>query len=90
VSATTLLDELRAAGIWLNRDGDDLSYRTRPGVSIAPHREQITTHKPALVTELRLREAIVAAASAVHARFDRERYDELWRRWSELQAEEIT
>jgi len=59
-------------------------------VSIAPHRAQITEHKRALLTELRLREAIVAAASAAHGRFDREHSDELWRRWSERQGEEAT
>jgi hypothetical protein len=84
-----LVDTLAAAGVRLSLAGNDLRYQTQPGVSIAPYREQITEHKLALVTELRLREEIVAAAAAVHARFDRERYDELWRRWSELQAEEM-
>ena len=82
-----LLDDLAAAGVRLSLAGDALRYETRPGVRIAPDREQIITHKPALVAELRLREEIVAAASAAHARFDRQRYDELWHRWAERQEE---
>jgi hypothetical protein len=82
-----LLDQLAAVGVRLSRASEDLRYQTQPGVSIAPYREQISTNKPALLAELRLREEIVAAASAAHARFDRQRYDELWHRWAERQEE---
>jgi hypothetical protein len=85
MSAGALVDALASAGVRLSLADDGLHYQTRPGVSIAPYREQITEHKPALLAELRLREEIVAAAPAVHACFDRQRYDELWRRWGELQ-----
>jgi hypothetical protein len=89
VSTGALVDELAAAGIRLTPAGDDLRYQTRPGISIAPYREQIVTNKPALVSELRLREEIVAAASAAHARFDRHYFDQLWAEWQRLQNEEI-
>ncbi len=89
MNAAALLRELEAAGVRLSLKGEGLHIQARPGVSIAPHREQITEHKRALVTELRLREEIVAAASAAHARFERARFDELWRRWSELQEENV-
>jgi hypothetical protein len=84
------LDELAAAGVRLSLEGDALRYQTRPGVGIAPYREQIAVHKLVLVTELRLREEIIAAASAAHSRFDRQQYDRLWGEWHALQAEEMT
>jgi len=52
VSAHALLAELRAAGAQLSLAGDDLRFQTRPGVSIAPYRERIAAHKPALVALL--------------------------------------
>jgi hypothetical protein len=87
VSAGALVDELAADGVRLSLAGDDLCYQTQPGASIAPYQERIREHKPAVLAELRRRAEIVAAASAVHARFDRQHFDELWRRWSELQEE---
>ena len=90
MSAGALVDELAAAGVRLSLAGDDLRYQTKPGVSIAPSREQIVTNKPALIALLRLQDEIVAAASAARASFDRAAYDELWRRWHALQAREVT
>src|SRR5688572_23924343 len=90
MNAATLLDELAVAGVRLSLAGDDLRYQTRPGVSLAPYREQITAHKPALLAELRLREEIVAAAMIATVAFDRRRYDALWEHWHARHAEEIT
>jgi hypothetical protein len=88
--SAALLDELAAVGVRLSLAGDALRYQTRPGVSIAPYREQITTNKSALIALLRLQDEIVAAATPALASFDRAAYDELWRRWQVLQAEETT
>jgi hypothetical protein len=85
VTAAALLAELNAAGIRVTRQDDQLRVRANPGVSITPFRESITGHKPALLAELRLREQIVSAAPVAEASFDRAAYDELWRRWAELQ-----
>jgi hypothetical protein len=52
MSAAALLAELDAAGVRLSLAGDDLHFQTRPGVSIAPYREQITANKPALLAAL--------------------------------------
>ena len=87
MSAAALVAVLDAAGIYVSRAGDNLRVRAQPGVSLAPSAEDLRQHKQALLAELRLREEIVAAASVSHARFDRARYDELWRRWSERQEE---
>jgi hypothetical protein len=84
------VDRLAAAGVRLSLAGDALRYRTRPGVSIAPYREQMVTNKPALIALLRLQDEIVAAATTALASFDRAAYDELWCRWQVLQAEEMT
>ena len=84
-----LLAELTSAGLSLTHSGDDLHYRTRPGVRIAPYREQIITHKPALLTLLALQDEIVRAASAAQNAFDRVAYDALWQRWYAWQNEEI-
>ena len=53
MSAAALLAELDAAGVRLSLAGGDLRFQTRPGVSIAPYRERIAAHKPALVVLLR-------------------------------------
>jgi hypothetical protein len=87
VSAAALLVELNADGVRLSLAGDDLRYQTRPGVSIAPYRDRILENKPALLRELLQRE-IVAAATAEPARFDRDAYDQLLRRWPDLQDQE--
>jgi hypothetical protein len=57
MNAATLLAELATAGITLSRNGDRVHYLTRPGISIAPYRDRITAHKPALLDTLRRREA---------------------------------
>jgi hypothetical protein len=88
--SAALLDELAAAGVRLSLAGDALRYQTRPGVSIAPYREQITAHKPALVALLALQDEIVAAASAARDAFDRAAYDALWARWHALAEQEMT
>jgi hypothetical protein len=85
VSVTALLSTLEASGVRLSRCEGDLKYQPRPGVSIAPYREQIITNKPALIALLRLQEEIVAAATAAQSAFDRQRYDALWERWYALQ-----
>ena len=77
MSAATLLAELEAAGVHLSLAGDALRVQTRPGVSIAPYRERIATHKPALLLDL-LKAAIVAAATAPSDDFDRQHFDRLW------------
>jgi hypothetical protein len=89
VNAAALLDELTAAGVSLTRSGDDLHYRTHPGVSIAPYCDQIITYKPALLTLLALQEEIVRTAGAARDAFDRAAYDVLWERWHTLHDEEI-
>jgi hypothetical protein len=87
VTPTALLADLDAAGVHLTRAGDDLRYRTRPGVSIAPFREQIAANKPALLALLALQGQIVEAASAARERFDRDTYDRLWREWYDLERQ---
>jgi hypothetical protein len=81
------LDALATAGVSLTRAGDHLRYQTRPGVSISPYREQITTHKSALLTLLALQDEIVRTASAARDAFDRQHYDEIWSRWHARQEE---
>lgn len=66
MSAAALLTDLDAAGVRLARAGDDLHFETRPGVSIAPYREQITAHKPALLATLRQRELDAEVALLEH------------------------
>jgi hypothetical protein len=52
VNARALLAELEASGVRLTLAGDGLRCRTRPGVSIAPFRERIAAHRPALLATL--------------------------------------
>jgi hypothetical protein len=87
VSAPALLAELEATGVRLSLAGDDLRYRTQPGVSIGPYREQITAHKPALLALLAVQDEIVAAASVARAAFDRQHFDSLWAEWHALQVQ---
>jgi hypothetical protein len=89
VTAAALLDELGTAGVRLSLSGDDLHYRTRPGVSVAPFRDQITAHKPTLLTLLALQDEIVAAASAAQSAFDRAAYDQIWAEWHMLAEQEM-
>ena len=90
VSTAALVDALHAAGIRLSHDSGDLVADVLPGANLDRYREQITAHKPALLAELRLREEIVAAASAARDAFDRQRYDALWAEWHELHTTEAT
>ena len=53
MTARAFLAELRAAGIRLGRDGADLIAEVRPGADLAPFRDHILAHKPALVAALR-------------------------------------
>ena len=87
MTAAELLTELEAAGVRLTLAGDDLHFRTRPGVSIAPFVDQITAQKTALRKELLQRE-IVAAVTVAPADFDRRHYDDLWVRWTAVDAGE--
>ena len=77
-----LLAELEAADIRLHLDGDDLLAAIGLEASLDPYRERIAVNKPALLTELRLRRAIIAAATAQPDAFDRPAYDALWARWT--------
>jgi hypothetical protein len=61
VSARALLADLAAAGVRLSLAGDDLRFQTRLGVRIAPYRDRIATHKPALVRLLRARQPVEAS-----------------------------
>jgi anti-sigma-K factor RskA len=85
LSASALLDALCAAGVRVSREGEDLRAVCDPGVRLAPFADAIRGHKPAILAELRLRERIVAAATAPTESFDREGYDALWAEWRELQ-----
>jgi hypothetical protein len=87
VSASTLLDELAAAGIRLSREGDDLIADVRPGAELDLYRDHITNHKPALLAELHRREEVVSAASTARDTFDRQHYDQLWVEWHTRQKE---
>jgi hypothetical protein len=62
MSASALLAELDAAGVHLALAGDDLRFRTQPGVSVARYRERITAYKPALLAAVRQRELAAEAA----------------------------
>jgi hypothetical protein len=86
MNAAALFAELAAAGVHVSRDGDSLRVRGGRDGSIAPFLETIRHHKPALLLEL-LQTEIVAAASIDPAHFDRQHYDELWRRWRALNQE---
>jgi hypothetical protein len=90
VTHAELLVELEAVGVRLSLAGDDLRFQTRPGVSIAPYRERIVRRKTVLVALLHLQGEIVSAATAARDAFDRQYYDELWRRWYALQKQETT
>jgi hypothetical protein len=81
LNAAALLLELDAAGVRLWPEGDDLYFQTRPGVSIAPYREHIMAHKPALLAEL-LKARIIEAVAVDPANFDRAAYERLWERWT--------
>jgi hypothetical protein len=81
--AAVLLTELEAAGIHATRRADTVRVRAAPGVDITPYRERIVQHKPAILIELLQRE-ILEAAAAVGEDFDRDAYDQLWRRWYAL------
>ena len=80
MTTAALLSELDAAGIRLSLAGDALRFQTRPGVRIAPYREQIAAHKPALLAEL-LKARIIEAVTVEPADFDRAEFDRLWTRW---------
>ena len=85
MSAAALLAELEAARVQLSLAGVDLRFQTRPGVRVAPYREQIVAHKPALLVEL-LQRRIIEVVTVEPADFDRAEYDRLWTRWHELEA----
>lgn len=87
MSARALLAELERAGVRLSLAGDDLHVQARAGVSIAPYRERIIAHKPALLAEL-LKARIIAAVTVEPERFDRAEYERLLARWKALAASE--
>ena len=90
MSAGAFIDELAGMGIRLSRDGDDLAADVLPGASLAPYRDRIREHKPALLNLLALQDEIVRTASAARDAFDRQLYDGLWERWHALHDEEMT
>ena len=85
MSARALLADLEAAGVRLSLAGDELRYQTRPGVSIAPYRDRITAHKPALLVEL-LQRRIIETVTVAPEHFDRTELDRLWARWKAHEA----
>ena len=87
--AAALLDDLDATGVRLSLAGDDLRYRTRPGVSIAPYVERIRQDKPALLKEL-LQRQITAAVTVEPECFNREAYEALCQHWHTLDAKEAS
>jgi hypothetical protein len=87
VSAPALLDELAGAGIRLSREGDDLIGDVLPGATLAPYRDRIREHKPALLTLLALQDDIIRTASAAQDAFTRQHYDQLWVEWHTRQKE---
>ena len=87
-AAAALLADLESAGVHLSLAGNDLHYRTRPGVSIAPFRDRITDHKPALLMEL-LKAEIVAALDVEPLDFDRLAYQHLVARWHALESHSL-
>ena len=82
MKATDFLAELGAAGVTLRREGDNLRYRTRPGLGIAPYRERIAAAKPTLLAALDW----YAEATAEEG-FDRARCAALYQRLLELESE---
>ena len=90
MNAPAFLDELTTAGVRLSLAGDDIRFETAPGVSVAPFRERIVASKSVLVSELRLRQRIIAAVTVEPSAFDRAVYDDLWREWHALNAKEHT
>jgi hypothetical protein len=76
VNAIALLDELRAAGITLSREGDKLRVRAKSG-ALAPYRERIAAAKPALLHVLAQRGDVespsLASASPADSRILSER-----------------
>lgn len=83
MSARALLAVLEAAGVRLSLADDDLRFQTRAGVSIAPFRAHIASHKPAIMAEL-LKARIIEAVTVDPARFDRAEYDRLVAQWEAL------
>ena len=79
----SLLADLDAVGVCLSLAGDDLRYRTRPGVSIAPYVVRIAAHKSALLREI-LQRRIVEAVDVAPEHFDAEQYDQLQQQRSAL------
>jgi hypothetical protein len=83
-----LLAGLEATGIKVTCRGDNLRLRVKRGVNLDPFLDQITAHKPALLTLLALQDEIVRTASAAQDAFDRQHYDRLWERWHALHDQE--
>lgn len=89
MSAPTFLDELQRAGIRLRLSGDALIANVLPRADLDAHRARITAHRPEIVAALCLQDAIVTAATAATAAFDRQGYDQLWAEWYALEEQEI-
>jgi hypothetical protein len=87
MSTEKLLDELADAGIHLVRGGETILADVEERADLVLHAGRIAENKSALLAALRLREQIVAAATAEVA-FDRVAYDALWDRWRRQQEHE--
>lgn len=87
MTATALLHDIESTGIRLHVVGDRLRAEIPAGSDLGPYREQIIANKPALLTLLALQDEIVRIATAAWDTFDRAAYDELWRRWHDLNVE---
>lgn len=63
MSAVALLNEIRAAGIAVNVDGDRLHVEARHGTITPELRDRMKAHKPELVAILRARAHLLALAA---------------------------
>ena len=88
LNAGAFIDQLTNAGIRLVCDDNDLIADVLPDATLDPFCIRIQEHKPALLTELRLREEIVAAASVDPEHFDPAELDRLWTLWHEHNPKE--
>jgi hypothetical protein len=84
MSASGLLHELEAAGVSLHLAGDQLRAEIAPGATLNPFRDAIRQYRLGVVALMRLQDEIVSAAAAAQTAFDRQYYDDLWRRWYAL------
>lgn len=85
MTAATLLLHLQDMGIRLGCVSDELYADVLPGVGLGSFEAVIRERKADLLDELRLRARIVGVATVSTERFDRAKYDALWKEWRDLQ-----